>query len=120
MEKMSIEQKQCKVEGCNNNYRCKGLCSKHYQTFIKYGRADGKKENDKRVRHGQAHSNLYNVWSGMKARCSNKNEQNYDRYGGRGIEVCDRWLDFKQFYLWADGKYKKGLTIDRINNDGNY
>jgi len=58
----------------------------------------------------------------MKARCYKKEDINFHRYGGRGITVCNEWLnDFKTFYSWAIvNGYNEGLDIDRIDNDGNY
>lgn len=65
---------------------------------------------------------LYNVWKTMKERCRNKNTYMYYRYGGRGIDVCEEWKNnYMIFQNWAlNNGYKDGLTIDRINNDGNY
>ena len=67
---------------------------------------------------------LYGIWSGMKSRCYDENVEHFDRYGGRGIIVCDEWLGdngFENFHNWAmKNGYKNGLTIDRINVDGNY
>lgn len=65
---------------------------------------------------------LYGVWKSMKARCYNKNQTEYNRYGGRGITVCDEWReDYSAFREWSfSNGYKEGLTIDRIDNDGNY
>ena len=74
------------------------------------------------VKHNMSYSKLYKVWQGMKTRCYNPNFIYYCNYGSRGITICNEWLnDFKSFYDWAiDNGYKEGLTIDRINNDGNY
>lgn len=64
---------------------------------------------------------LYAVWCSMKDRCYNPNNIGYKRYGGRGIRLCDTWkYDFKCFFDWAIPKYRKGLYIDRIDNDGIY
>ena len=78
-------------------------------------------------KHALRRSTLYGVWSSMKGRCLNPNNQKYSIYGGRGIKVCDEWRnDFKAFYDWAyangyDENAPKGqCTIDRINVDGNY
>lgn len=62
------------------------------------------------------------VYHSMRARCLNKNNPLYRRYGGRGIIICKEWLDsFDLFYEWAKTNgHTKGLTIDRTNNDGNY
>ena len=64
---------------------------------------------------------LYGVWLGMKARCHNKNVDEYKHYGERGICVCNEWLDFTIFKQWALANgYQKSLSIDRINVDGDY
>lgn len=72
--------------------------------------------------HGMSNTSLYGKWLGMKARCYNTNSDRYAAYGGRGITVCDEWLnDFMPFhdFAYANG-YSKGLTIDRIDEDGDY
>jgi hypothetical protein len=58
----------------------------------------------------------------MKGRCFNKNQSDYQHYGGRGITMCEEWRNnARSFISWALSKgYQKGLEIDRINNDGNY
>lgn len=62
----------------------------------------------------------YNTWIHMKCRCMCKTNAAYDRYGGRGIKVCKRWIySFKNF-LTDMGLRPKGRSLDRINNDGNY
>jgi hypothetical protein len=77
--------------------------------------------NEMKKIHGLSRTKIYNIYRGMRSRCYNKNEKAYKYYGGRGITICDEWLnDFMTFYNWAIHKYKKGLQIDRINNDGNY
>lgn len=65
---------------------------------------------------------IYKKYQGMIYRCENKNARNYKNYGGRGISICDEWRnDFMSFYNWSiNHGYKKGLTIDRIDVDGNY
>lgn len=71
------------------------------------------------TKHGMADSPEYNSWQCMKIRCLYPNHEHWKYYGGRGIKVCDRWLaSFRDFYL--DMGPSGGLTIDRINNDGNY
>ena len=74
------------------------------------------------LKHNKTNSLIYRRWTGMKNRCYNKNEPTFYRYGGRGITVCDEWKnDFMSFYNWAIANgYKDDLTLDRINNDGNY
>lgn len=76
--------------------------------------------------HGMTKSRIHAVWNAMKGRCYNPNNPKYARYGGRGIKVCDEWLDFIGFYEWAtsngydDTLGSEDCTIDRIDNDGNY
>lgn len=61
------------------------------------------------------------IWSGMKARCLNNKSISYKSYGAKGVTVCDEWLEFKNFHNWAiTHGYQDGLTLDRIDNYGNY
>lgn len=69
--------------------------------------------------HNKCGTKVYYAWTAMKNRCLNSNSQLYHYYGGRGIKVCDRWLNFKNFYEDM-GEPPKDLTLERINNDGNY
>lgn len=68
------------------------------------------------------HHPLYVAWINLKHRCFNENDTQYKRYGGRGITVYEGWVhDFRAFYDWSlENGWREGLTIDRINNDGNY
>lgn len=72
--------------------------------------------------HGLSKHRLYSVYYGMIARCLNPDNQAYANYGGRGIGICDEWRNsFESFYSWAvSSGYSAGLSIDRIDNDGNY
>lgn len=69
-----------------------------------------------------ATNGLSSVLKSMKARCYSSTHRSFPRYGGRGISICQEWLeDENVFYQWALGNgYRKGLQIDRINNDGHY
>lgn len=69
----------------------------------------------------QRYRELYWCWKAIKQRCLNPRCRAYHNYGGRGITVCDEWLEFEPFLAWAlAAGWKKGLEIDRIDNDGNY
>lgn len=71
--------------------------------------------------HGLRYHPIWNSWHGMVDRCTNPNNAFWYRYGGRGITVCDEWLDIHKFLEWSVAHgYKQGLSIDRIDNDGNY
>lgn len=61
----------------------------------------------------------FTSWRAMMERCSNPRHRNWQRYGGRGISVCKRWLEFKNF-LADMGERRPGTTLDRINSAGNY
>lgn len=64
---------------------------------------------------------FYNTWQSMKARCLNPNHPKYKNYGGRGIKVCEDWIGIEGFSKWAlSSGWKKGMSIDRVDNDGNY
>src|SRR5690606_19985741 len=64
---------------------------------------------------------LFRIWMGIKNRLSNPNLPEYSRYGGRGIKLCDEWQNFAEFHKWAyESGYDDRLSIDRIDNDGNY
>lgn len=73
-------------------------------------------------KHGYTHHRLYACYYRMRHRCENKADGSYERYGGRGIKVCDEWKnDFPAFREWAiNNGYSEELSIDRIDNDGNY
>lgn len=71
--------------------------------------------------HGMSDTNLYYTWSNMRRRCEDSASQDYAYYGGRGITLCQEWHDAAVFVSWALASgYKAGLTIDRIDNNGNY
>lgn len=76
----------------------------------------------KYIRNLRYGTKLYDVYRAMLKRCYNSNVKNYKNYGGRGITVCYNWRNnFMSFYDWAiNNGYKNGLTLDRMNNDGNY
>ena len=74
--------------------------------------------------HGMYGSRYYILWIAIKNRCLNPNFKYYKNYGGRGITICDEWRnDFKSFYDYVSQLEhfgEEGLTLDRINNNGNY
>lgn len=72
--------------------------------------------------HGMKNTKLYDTWANIIMRCTNKNTPCYDRYGERGIAICEEWRNsFIEFYNWSiNNGYSDDLSIDRINNNGNY
>lgn len=69
--------------------------------------------------HGMRHTKIYHIWSSMKKRCLNENDEAYKNYGNRGIKICERWLLFENFYKDM-GNIPPKMTLERINNNGNY
>lgn len=70
-------------------------------------------------KNNRKYPSSYNIWCGIHQRCYNANHHAYHYYGGRGIKVCERWNDYSTF-LADMGEKPEGLSIDRINNDGDY
>lgn len=121
----------------NRKYRCKCECGNIIDVLachLKSGHTKScgclnkEKTIERLTTHGLSKEPLYVIWKGIKERCNNKNAYNYKYYGGRGIKICDEWIDnFKSFYEWSikngykyEETYKDKLTIDRIDVNGNY
>lgn len=79
-------------------------------------------DKNPKYKHGYAmkRPKWYNTWQNMKARCLRKSHPKYDRYGGRGIGICNEWLTCEGFASWANQFDWEGMSIDRIDNDGDY
>lgn len=82
---------------------------------------NAKKQFDliERKTHGLSKEPIYIVWKNMKSRCDDVNQPAYKNYGGRGISYCKEWESFENFYKDM-GDVPEGLTLERINNEGNY
>ena len=122
------------MEDCDRPQRKKGWCNMHYLRWYRHG--DPKvtlKTGSTNTPHGHARrlaqSPTYRSWETMKRRVLNPNAKEYKDYGGRGITICDRWMDFKNFLEdmgecppnpegWDSTR--RYWTLDRIDNDGNY
>lgn len=76
-------------------------------------------KESKNVVHGLSGTRVHRIWRGMINRCTNKNEPRYEDYGGRGITVCERWMDFMNFFEDM-GHPPDGFTIDRVDNNRGY
>ena len=106
---------------------CRSLCVATSYQLKKRGKVDcgcGNKQrkSDGAKQHGLVVTNrkLYSVYKAMVQRCTNHKHPLYDDYGGRGISVCERWLDIHKFFEDMLPTYKEGLTLDRNDNNGGY
>ena len=96
------------------------------QKFLVFLRGNSKMKFEKgekhlKYKHGFSGSRLYKKWALMKQRILNPKRDNYKYYGGRGITICNEWLEFIPFRDWSlSNGYQEGLEIDRRNNNGNY
>lgn len=114
------------IEKLSNNqkypqYLCR--CDKCVNTFVMWASHYYRGDNScKCTKYASKNKRLYSIWINIKSRCNNPNESEYENYGGRGIKICEQWKnDFVTFYDWAMSHgYSDELTIDRIDNDGNY
>lgn len=70
--------------------------------------------------HGKSFTPEYGVWRSMLSRCFNPKTISYPNYGGRGISVCERWHKFEDFFADVGSRPRKGMTLERRDNDGNY
>jgi len=103
-------------------YECQ-YCGKEFEVITR----DTKKGHTKScgcqkggITHGLRNNKFYMTWKNMMGRCYNLKNKHYQSYGGRGISVCIDWQDLANFISWAESTYIEGMTMDRINNDGNY
>lgn len=109
-------------------WKCQCECGELVYTQISQGSRECRKCAYERISiertvHGESSnkSRLYNIWIGVRTRCSNNNRPDYKYYGGRGIKVCQEWNEYANFKKWAEESgYAEGLEIERKNVDGNY
>lgn len=109
----------CSVNNCTGRVYARGYCPKHYARWYHNGNVDvvTKVVGENRTAHP-----LYKAYHAMLDRCRNPNNTHYEYYGGRGITVCDRWLGTRGFpnFLEDMGERPEKMTLDRIDNNGNY
>lgn len=108
-------------------WRCKcdcgnGIVVRKSSLISGHTKSCGCFNKDAITKHGLSKTPLYKAWDSMKQRCYNPNHEWYGRYGGRGITMCDEWVNsFDCFKDWAtNNNWETGLTLDRIDNDGVY
>ena len=95
-------------------------CKQEVERRLSDGKIDKSCGCDK-IKHGESNTRLYRTWKSMKSRILNLNNEFYKDYGGRGITICNEWLEFIPFRDWSlTHGYKENLQIDRKENEGNY
>lgn len=126
-ERLTVVQYKGKDDKGIHRWECSCSCgavrllsSKHAKSYKSCGCL-----NKGTKKHGYTGTKLYQVWSNMRTRVLNPNHPQYKDYGGRGITICDEWLNDKDgssnFFKWAESSgYEEGLTLDRIDVDGDY
>ena len=107
-------------------YECQ-YCKKEFEAMTKaikegHTKSCGCQKNKQKITHGLGSNKFYKTWHGMLRRCNNPKNKDYKDYGGRGITVCEEWLDVRNFIAWAESTYPniEGYTLDRIDNDKGY
>lgn len=113
-------KRKCCVENCERKHIAKGYCDKHYRRYLKHGNPKTSKRNN----HGLVKTKEYSIWASIIQRCTNPKNIDYKNYGGRGINIYNEWKNnFTSFYNYLEnviGLKTEGMSLDRINNDGNY
>lgn len=128
--KLVVLNNEPNLKSHSTRWKCKCDCGNIvivYTSSLKSGATQscGCLWKKKISKHNMYGTRIYCIYDGMKTRCYNKNFKRYKDYGGRGIKICNEWNDkengFMNFYNWAiNNGYRDDLTIDRINNNGNY
>jgi len=111
-------KENCRVPACIEPSHILGLCKYHYYRNHRTGEFS---QFTKTTYHRKTKTSEYIAYTNMIQRCYNENLPIYKYYGGRGITVCDRWLEsFRNFVEDMGLKPHRKLTLDRVDNDGNY
>ena len=104
-------------------YEC-AYCGKEWETMVQnvkegHTKSCGCLSGEK---HGLRQNKFYKTWYNMVQRCTNHKDKRYKNYGGRGITVCEEWLDIRNFVAWCDLTHPniEGVSLDRIDNDKGY
>lgn len=115
-----------KTKGGNCVWDCVCECGNHTRVSagnLKKGaiKSCGCLRKERFLTHGKSHTPLHHIWVQMKQRCYNRNDKSYKWYGGKGVSLCNEWMNYESFCDWArNSGYRKGLTIDRIDSSLGY
>jgi len=118
MTKRSSRSKRvCSIDGCNAPHEGLGYCQKHYYRYKKFGTLE---IEDSREMHGMYGTPTYNTWASIVQRTTDTGWYRYADWGGRGIKMHTEWRKSFLAFLRDMGVRPKGMTINRIDNDGDY
>ena len=116
---------EAEQRGKNRRWLCRCDCGAEKEVFqngLTIGRvvSCGCFNKDQKTKHGMERHPLYPIWLHMVKRCTDPGDPSWGNYGGRGIKVCDRWLQSPQNFIEDMGERPVGTSIDRIDNGGGY
>jgi hypothetical protein len=127
--RLVVLERATEVKHHNPHWRCQCDCGSiclSTGSNLRSGKMNScgciQRERPNGLRHGHSRklrTPTYQTWVAMRNRCYRKSQDNFSRYGGKGIQVCARWFDFANF-LSDMGERPMGMTLDRINSDGHY
>lgn len=104
---------------CGNEFKAQPIQIKK-QLVKSCGCLKSKIVSERNTKHGLRHHRLYSIWKNMIQRCNNPKAVNYEKYGAKGIKVCDEWLIIENFVSDMDSTFQDGLSLDRENNSLGY
>lgn len=124
------DKRRGRLSACHRRFLCRCDCGAEVISRLpnlrkEHTRSCGCLQRDwatsNKTTHGGRYLPEYYIWVSMKGRCGNPNRDDYERYGGRGIRICDEWLSsFEAFYSHVGARPSPEHSIDRIDNDGHY
>lgn len=117
--------KICNANKCTLRSYSKGYCTKHYQRFKKWGNSEAVKTagwQNKPYIDGKpiTQHELYRIWTSMKQRCYDPSSKSYEHYGGRNIQVCERWRNSFYAFISDMGERPSNTSLDRKDVNGDY
>lgn len=115
----NLSNKTCSVDNCERKHYARGYCSAHHQRMLAGKEINVRLRVLRRYGDSKCHP-LYRTWGGMHSRCNNSKSTSYKYYGAKGVAVCKRWNDFRNF-VEDMGERPEGMTLDRYpDKNGDY
>jgi len=114
----ALSMKKCKLDYCDRKHSAKGYCNMHHKRWKRHGDPDISHAGN--PSHGMSHTAVYNSWVNMRQRCMNPKSPAYNRYGGRGVAVCEDWQVFETFLSDMGYPPTSSHSVERIDNNAGY